>query len=137
MTKTTTLWCEAGQHEWTRPVQRGPKPITCPDHTEIKVVTTGNKGLDKARAARQKKKNAEEKIWADRVQAILDHPKMNERLFDRYSTDARSSTKSKLIYIQEQLTKNRKNREPSDIANLEKMREKILQDPFNRSGHLL
>ena len=26
------LWCEGGQHEWTRPSQRGRLPVNCPEH---------------------------------------------------------------------------------------------------------
>lgn len=26
------LWCEAGQHHWTRPARRGRKPSSCPQH---------------------------------------------------------------------------------------------------------
>ena len=27
-----TLWCEPGQHEWTRARTSGRKPLACPDH---------------------------------------------------------------------------------------------------------
>jgi hypothetical protein len=29
---TTTLFCEAGQHNWERESQRGRKPFNCPEH---------------------------------------------------------------------------------------------------------
>ena len=137
MTKTITLHCEAGKHEWQRPAQKGRAPFNCPEHSANKTKPKSQSGLDKARAARQSKKNAEEKIWADKIQAVLDDPKMNEFLYDSYSSDCRKTTKTKLIYIQEQLTKYRDQREPSDIYMLETMRAKIMKDPFNRSGHLL
>lgn len=31
--KTEPLWCQAGEHQWERPVIRGRKPPSCPDHT--------------------------------------------------------------------------------------------------------
>lgn len=32
-TKTVTLHCQAGDHTWERPSQRGRKPFSCPEHT--------------------------------------------------------------------------------------------------------
>jgi hypothetical protein len=31
MDKTVTLFCQAGQHEWQRPSQRGRRPLNCPN----------------------------------------------------------------------------------------------------------
>jgi hypothetical protein len=132
-----TLWCEAGQHEWQRPAQRGRQPINCPDHFEV-VTTNSDKidGLEKARLARVSKKNQEEEIWAAKIESVINNPRMKPLTNDKYSTDARLHTPSKLRYIQNQLQNNRANRTPSDIADLERMREKIMSDPFNSSGHL-
>lgn len=35
-----TLYCEDGQHEWSRPPQRGKKPRNCPDHRTAVAVAT-------------------------------------------------------------------------------------------------
>jgi len=63
---------------------------------------------------------------AERVEEVLNSPKM----------PTGTSTPSKLRYIQDQLMNNRSNRSPSDIADLERMRDIILKNPFTRSGHL-
>lgn len=34
MSSTETLLCVNGQHEWSRPIQRGRKPVHCPEHPE-------------------------------------------------------------------------------------------------------
>ena len=126
MTMTTkTLYCEAGKHEWTRPAQRGRAPINCPEHKDIKVPGKMS-GLEKARLARQEKKNAAEAEMAKKVEDVLNSPQM----------PTGTSTPSKLRYIQDQLTNNRQNRSPHDIADLERMRDIILKNPFTRSGHL-
>lgn len=36
MTKTVTLWCTTGEHNWERPSQRGKRPLNCPDHAPQK-----------------------------------------------------------------------------------------------------
>jgi hypothetical protein len=122
---TKTLYCEAGQHEWERPAQRGRAPISCPEHKDIKDPSQLS-GLEKARIARQEKRNAAESLMAERVEEVLNSPKM----------PLGTSTPSKLRYIQDQLMNNRSNRNPSDIADLERMRDIILKNPFTRSGHL-
>jgi hypothetical protein len=133
--KTRTLYCKAGEHEWQRPAQKGRAPLNCPEHSEVK---TNNKmsGLDKARAAKASKKVEAEKEWADRVAAVINDHRMTDGLSSYSYTDARHTTITKLQYIQNQLSNNRENREPTDISMLEDMREKIMRDPFNRSGHL-
>lgn len=35
-TKMMTLWCEGGEHEWTRESRRGRPPLHCPEHTPEK-----------------------------------------------------------------------------------------------------
>jgi len=122
---TKTLYCEAGKHEWTRPAQRGRIPVNCPEHRNAQTEAQMN-GLEKARLVRQEKKNAAEAIMAERVEEILNSPKM----------PTGTSTPSKLRYIQDQLMNNRSNRSPHDIADLERMRDIILKNPFTRSGHL-
>lgn len=37
MTKTVTLHCNAGNHSWERPSQRGKRPLNCPDCAPKKV----------------------------------------------------------------------------------------------------
>ena len=136
--KTQELWCDAGDHKWTSPVKRGFAPSNCPEHKSIAKKSSGGnlKGLEKARAARQKIKNEEEKVWSDKIDKVINDPRMAINA-GKLSKDARPSTVSKLLYIQEQLSIYRDQRSQSDISNLEKMREKILADPFNRTGHLL
>lgn len=36
---TTTLYCQAGDHDWERESQRGRKPHSCPDHQEVEVTS--------------------------------------------------------------------------------------------------
>jgi len=122
---TKTLYCEAGKHEWTRPAQRGRAPISCPEHKDIKDPSQLS-GLEKARIARQEKRNAAEALMAQKVEEVLNSPRM----------PLGTCTPSKLRYIQDQLMNNRSNRSPSDIADLERMRDIILKNPFTRSGHL-
>jgi hypothetical protein len=38
--KTVTLFCENGQHEWTRASQRGRRPFHCPDHMPVKAIAS-------------------------------------------------------------------------------------------------
>jgi hypothetical protein len=130
-----TLWCETGKHEWQRPAQRGRPPRVCPEHKNI-AVPGKMSGLEKARLAKQKKKAQDEKAWADSVNAVINNPIMTVNA-NRLSVDQRPNTRSKLIYIQDQLTRNRSNRTPSDIAELEKMRAKIMENPYDQTGHLL
>lgn len=125
MTETKTLYCEAGKHDWERPAKRGPAPRNCPEHNQIKEPGKMS-GLEKARLARQEKKNAAEAEIARRVEEVLASPRM----------PVGTSTPSKLRYIQDQLTNNRQNRSPHDIADLERMRDIILKNPFTRAGHL-
>lgn len=146
---TKTLYCEAGQHEWERPAQKGRAPINCPEHKvqSLKVVTntkskpkqtrkTNNMtGLQKAQAARRDQKLQKEKEWAEKVEAVINDPRMTYAI--PAWGDCRQTTVSKLRYIQDQLQNNRKNRDPRDLADLEEMREKIMKDPFSRTGHLL
>lgn len=131
-----TLHCQAGNHEWQRPAQRGRTPINCPEHTEVKE-TNGERlsGLEAAHAARASKKFQEEKIWAEKVDAVINDPRMQVNSPNRYSTDARKTTVDKLRYIQDQLT-NRRDRPQHELADLEKIREKIMRDPFSSVGHL-
>lgn len=131
------LYCEAGDHTWDRPAQRGRVPKNCPEHTEVKAAPSGDglTGLAKAHAARASKKSQEEKMWAERVEEVINDPRMQVNSPDRYSTDARPHTVSKLRYIQDQLT-NRRDRSQNELADLEKIRAKIMADPFSRSGHL-
>lgn len=133
-----TLHCQAGNHEWQRPAQRGRTPINCPEHTEVKE-TNGERlsGLEAAHAARASKKSQEEKIWAEKVDAVINDPRMiiTEHNYS-YAGDARRETVRKLQYIQDQLT-NHKHRPQNELSDLERMRDKIMKDPFNRTGHLL
>jgi len=130
-----TLHCEAGNHTWERPSQRGRIPINCPEHSEPKAVSSGLSGLEAAHAARASKKSAEEKIWAEKVEAVINDPRMQVNSPDRHSTDARPNTVSKLRYIQDQLT-NRRDRPQHELADLEKIRAKIMENPFSSTGHL-
>ena len=131
-----TLHCQAGNHEWERPAQKGRVPINCPEHREVKKAP-GKKlsGLEVAHAARASKKSAEEKAWAEKVEAVINDPRMQVNSPDPYSTDARKTTVDKLRYIQDQLT-NRRDRAQHELADLEKMRARIMADPFSRAGHL-
>lgn len=130
-----TLYCKAGDHNWERPSQRGRTPVNCPEHNE-EVHQTRMSGLAKAHAAKRRKKANEEKAWATKVQEVINDPRMQINNPDPLKPDARRTTVSKLLYIQDQLT-SRKDRPQHELADLEKMREKILRDPFNRDGHLL
>ena len=129
-----TLHCEAGNHEWQRPAQRGRIPINCPEHIEVKT-NSGLSGIEAAHAARVSKKTEEEKIWAEKVDTVINDPRMAETSFDPHSTDARKHTVSKLLYIQDQLN-NHRYRPHNELADLEKIREKIMENPFSRTGHL-
>jgi hypothetical protein len=136
-----TLHCQAGNHEWQRAAQRGRLPLNCPEHTEEKVITGTSApvtitGIQAAHAAKANKKSQEEQEWSERVESVIRDPRMTVSVPDRYSTDARPHTVSKLRYIQDQLTNHRAERSHNDLADLEKMRAKIMQDPFSRSGHL-
>lgn len=131
-----TLWCKAGEHNWERPSQRGRVPHNCPDHTPEKATAASREdALDKARAIRASKRAEEEKAWAERIKEVIDDPRMRSNNPNSYA-DARANTVSKLLYIQEQLT-SRRDRPQNELADLEKMREKIMKDPFNSTGHLL
>lgn len=137
-----TLYCEAGDHKWERPAQRGRAPRNCPEHTVVvepkpKAPKPKPKisGLEKARRARAKKKAEEANEWNRRIEEVINDPRMKVASIDPYSTDARRDTISKLRYIQDQLT-NRKDRPQNELSDLEKIREKIMRDPFNRTGHL-
>lgn len=138
--KSQELWCEAGQHDWVRQAKQGKKPLSCPEHTVKKVAAPKPKknkinGLEKARAAKISKKAQEEIEWGKKVEEVINHPRM-KHLGGPYTTDARKTTPDKLRYIQNQLQNNRANRSPKDLADLEKMREIIMADPFNTSGHM-
>lgn len=129
-----TLYCKTGKHEWQRPAQKGRAPHSCPEHSKPK--SSGNiNGLKKAQAARRKKRIEEEKEWARKINSAINDPRM-QVVSNSFSPDARRSTPDKLRYIQNQLQNNRANRSPNDIADLEKMRERIMRDPFNSTGHL-
>lgn len=149
MTKKT-LWCKAGEHEWERTTTKGRAPQNCPEHKEQKIIITkktpvdpepvkrsmGNQsGLEKAQAIQREKRMKKEKEWAKRINAAVNDPRMT------YSMpawgDARKTTVSKLLYIQNELQFNRAAHTPGEISDLEKMREKIMKDPFSRNGHLL
>ena len=132
--ETRTLYCKTGKHEWQRPAQKGRAPHSCPEHSEVKS-SANLSGLEKAQAARREKRMQEEKEWATKVEGVINDPRM-QVLSDTFSPDARRTTPDKLRYIQNQLQNNRRNRAPGDIADLEKMRERIMKDPFNTSGHL-
>jgi hypothetical protein len=134
-----TLYCQAGEHEWQRPAQRGRTPLNCPEHTEAKAESSagGLKGLDKARAVKQSRRVEVEREIADRIEKVINDPRMRVNNPDKYAVDARRTTPDKLRFIQERLTHHRDNLSHSEIADFEKMREKILKDPFTRSGHLL
>lgn len=129
-----TLWCEAGQHEWERPAQRGRVPHNCPEHLEDKT-ERGMNGLEKARIVRAEKKSQKEEEIATKVNEILNDPRMKASGNSISYANPLRETASKLSYIQNQLT-NRKDRPPHELADLERMREKILKDPFNHTGHL-
>lgn len=45
MSKTVTLHCQAGNHSWERPAQRGRKPLNCPEHQPEPVVTKTTNGM--------------------------------------------------------------------------------------------
>jgi 1,6-anhydro-N-acetylmuramate kinase len=132
--ETKTLYCKAGKHEWQRPAQKGRAPHSCPEHSEVKS-GGGMNGLEKAQAARRKKRIEEEKEWAARIESAINDPRM-QVVSNSFSPDARRTTPDKLRYIQNQLQNNRPNRSPNDVADLEKMRERIMKDPFNTGGHL-
>src|SRR5690606_9367545 len=38
LNRTVTLLCQAGQHYWERPAQRGRPPVNCPEHAPEKPV---------------------------------------------------------------------------------------------------
>lgn len=132
-----TLYCEAGDHNWERPSQRGRTPRNCPEHTEVKTTGSGLSGLDKARQIKAQKRAHEEKAWDQRIEEVINDPRMQVTNPDPYSVDARRDTPRKLRYIQQQLKSNKANRSQNDIAELEKMREKIMKNPFSSTGHLL
>lgn len=131
-----TLYCQAGDHTWERPSQRGRTPINCPEHNQEIINQARLSGLEKANAIRAQRRADEEKVLAARVEEVINDPRMQVNNIDPYKPDARSATISRLRYIQDQLT-NRRDRPQNELADLEKMREKILKDPFNRLGHLL
>jgi hypothetical protein len=139
-----TLHCKAGNHEWQRPAQKGRVPVDCPEHKTVvelkpkkikKVKTQKMSGLEKAQAARRDQRMQKEKEWAKRVENVINDPRMTYSM-PKWG-DSRQTTVTKLRYIQDQLQNHRKNREKHEIADLEKMREKIMNDPFSRTGHLL
>ena len=131
-----TLHCQAGNHEWQRTAQRGRTPLNCPEHTEEKTIAgVSVSGIEAAHAARVSKKSEEERIWSERIEAAINDPRMIVTSPDPYSTDARKSTVSKLQYIQDQLN-NHRDRPHNELADLEKIREKIMKNPFLRTGHL-
>lgn len=35
MADTVELYCQAGEHRWNRPKQRGKRPKNCPDHAPV------------------------------------------------------------------------------------------------------
>jgi len=94
-----------------------------------------NKGLEKALAAKRKKKAQEEAEWAVKIDKVINDPRM-QVYSGGLSPDARRETPKKLLYIQDQLQNNRTNKSQSEIADFENMREKIMRDPFNTMGHL-
>jgi len=132
-----TLHCQAGNHEWQRAAQRGRTPLNCPEHTEEKVITSSSvSGIEAAHAARVSRKSEEEQVWSEKIESVINDPRMLVAVPDKYSTDARPHTVSKLRYIQDQLTNHRSERSQNDLADLEKMRAKIMTNPFSRTGHL-
>jgi ribosomal protein L39E len=135
-----TLWCEAGQHEWEREMQRGRQPVNCPDHKndEIPVTKTDDNltPLDKARLAKKQRKNSAWQVLKNQAQDVLDNPKMDPRAFYGPS-DGRHATLRRITYIIDVIDNNDDERLPHEIADLEGMLKKILQNPFTSSGHLL
>lgn len=57
MSETVTLHCEAGDHFWQRPKQRGRRPTDCPEHSEKREASgrTRDESLALAREARDAK----------------------------------------------------------------------------------
>lgn len=137
---TKTLWCEAGQHEWEREAQRGRQPVNCPNHKNEEVpVTKVNDGLtplDKARLAKKQRKNSAWQVLKKQAEDVLNSPKMDPRTFYGPS-DGRYATVRRINYIINAIDNNDGERQPNEIADLEGMLKKILQNPFTSSGHLL
>lgn len=57
MPETVRLHCEAGNHDWDRPKQRGRRPTDCPEHSEKREPSgrTRNESLALAREAREER----------------------------------------------------------------------------------
>jgi septal ring factor EnvC (AmiA/AmiB activator) len=66
-TKTQTLFCEKGKHEWIRETTRGKLPKSCPEH---KVVLTV-KHKQKMQTAREHKKKEREETEVKQEQSEL------------------------------------------------------------------
>ncbi len=45
---TVTLHCQAGNHAWERPSQRGRRPLNCPAHSEQAVAAAAAPAVDDA-----------------------------------------------------------------------------------------
>lgn len=133
-----TLWCEAGQHEWEREAKRGRQPINCPEHQDEKIVLGDNKlsPLDKARLVKKERKNSAWQALKKQAEAVLDDPRMDTKSFSGHS-DGRYATIRRINYIINTIDNNNGERPQNEIADLENMLKKILQNPFTSSGHLL
>lgn len=57
MSEMVTLHCETGNHSWERPKQRGRRPHSCPEHTEVRE-PTGRTRAESVAAARQTRAEA-------------------------------------------------------------------------------
>jgi len=112
---------------------RGRKPVRCPEHEHLPM-PVNTSPLDKARLAKAVRKNSEWEATKHEVRAVIDDPRM-QGYFP--VTDARPITVDKLKYLVKAIEDGRLTRPPHEIADLEKMMRRILNDPYNRTGHLL
>lgn len=70
MAETTTLWCEAGRHDWQREKKRGAKPKNCPQHQPVVVTLDPEERIRRQQEGRRKKQEAKDKIG---VQQVIDY----------------------------------------------------------------
>lgn len=73
-TKTVTLHCKAGDHDWERPSKRGRQPQNCPEHSESAPVRKPS-SITAMQEGRARKVEANRR---EAIEAVINHPRAQQ-----------------------------------------------------------
>lgn len=96
--KTVTLHCQAGNHEWERPSQRGRRPVNCPEHMDAVVTPSAPKDEEAKVQARIRALELARQAKADNIVA-------RERERDEARARIREDAKVRITKVEAELSK--------------------------------